>query len=53
MNRFDAKFSSGNANPSELMVICQSLKRDIAKYNEEHDYLESILERNGIELPKK
>jgi hypothetical protein len=33
------------------MVKCENIRRNIGKYEEEHNSLASILSRNGIELP--
>jgi len=50
---YKEKLASGNASPSELMVKCENIRRNISKYEEEHNSLASILSRNGIELPLK
>jgi len=53
ITEFKSKLASGTVAPSELMARCDILKRKIGKYEEEHFSFNSVLTKNGIELPSK
>jgi hypothetical protein len=53
LDRFKRKASSAETHPSELMVICESLKRNIGKYGDEVHSFDDKVASSSTDKPVK
>jgi hypothetical protein len=51
MKRFNRKASSDETAVSELIVLCEGLKRNISKYGDEVYYLDDVVASSSADKP--